>query len=437
MVLYDATATRAMRDAERVARARVELAGGMVENALVVTRAHASWRAHVEGDLRHGSFRRTFARDLPESFSHQLFGLLLEVTRGWAERYAAPAAARAALAPEQDASKHVPAPLEEDACKFPLGVWAEPAANPVGALAGRAADAEPRHAGQTAETEPRHAGQLPAPAAAHASSERSPQADLAWGVTLYDARGCELRSSHGVGVIAEAPTFLALAETLDGIVSGFAADVPPIRALRAALAEPDPLAYSRALDAVAGGEIAFGLGMEYLHEALLSFAGSHRTECLREARARFLDAAELGHARAFAFLGRLSDGLIGEGDVRRALRCYERAAQLGSAEGCFLLADKLAEGEGCRKDAAAARMWYERAHQQALNVRDPEVWGLAAERLATSLAASGAPEADLARARDLAFDAELGISAALTSGRPWLARAYRRAVELSDRLAQA
>lgn len=432
MVLYDATATRALRDAERVARARVELRGGLVDNRLEVTRQRASWRAHVEGDLRRGSFRRTFARDLPESFSHQLFGLLLEVTRGWAQRYELLPSARIVRRANDDDSKQAGVPLGDDACKLTLGAWAATAANlPDGPVlsetSGSRGQAELAHASHAPELlEDVETTGVPAAGAVD---------ELGWSVTLFDDEGQVLRACHGAGAIAEAATFMALAETLDGIVGGFAAEVPPIRELREALDAPDPLAYDRELDAVAGGEIAFALGMEYLGEALTSFDGPHRQDCLREARTRLLDAAELGHARAFAFLGRLADGLLGEGDVQRALSCYRRAAELGSAEGCFLLADKLAEGEGCEPDAVAARAWYERGYRRALNVRDPEVWGLAAERLAAYLTTDEASEDDRARARDLAFDAELGISAALTSGRPWLDRAYRRAVELTTRLA--
>jgi TPR repeat protein len=79
-------------------------------------------------------------------------------------------------------------------------------------------------------------------------------------------------------------------------------------------------------------------------------------------------AAAAGHAAAQALYGYILD--ISEFNEEAAEQ-YRRAAEQGNADGQYGLGALHAQGEGVKRDAAQARLWYERAaaqgHAQAIN----------------------------------------------------------------------
>ena len=258
---------------------------------------------------------------------------------------------------------------------------------------------------------------------------------LVWRLELADGDGSVLRDCQGVGVIAQPDAFFAFLRMVEALAPGATDGLPGLAGLERAIFARDPIGYEPARDVVAGGAIAYEIGNDYLEEGLLCFAGARRDAALREARSWFLRAAEAGSAAAWAALGRLSAGLVGPADARRAARAYERAARGGSAEGAYLLADALVAGEGVRRDKVRARALYERAWALAVGEVDERVWAMAALRLAQALADGVGGDADLARAADLCVEAEAGLAEALRYGSRWLVDEYDAALALGELLA--
>lgn len=182
-------------------------------------------------------------------------------------------------------------------------------------------------------------------------------------------------------------------------------------------------------------------------------------DCVKLAEILFRHAAGRGNARAWVALGRIyhddtngkdyfnsfyTASFKGQPPIiqqppipERARMCFERAAELGDAEGLALLGDLYIEGQVCTRDVRRAFSLYERAFERGDDTGQMHyAKAIAALRLARCLRCGVGCDVDVKRARDLYLFAHKYLGEISKTYPWWYKRERDEALEGDDFLTQ-